>query len=672
MFGANNNSGKLRKPFIFVDGIDFGISAPANVPGNEFSDYGLRYGDRGWRQYLLGLGWKKDKKTEKDDLNIKKVSILMKKLCAEEYDMVMLDLVEGAGDIPTNAMALARLIQMVNDDLISNNSKNQIVVLGASMGGQVSRYALRYMELNPLVYGPHNTRLFISLDSPNRGANIPLGTQYAINHASFQMAATGLPFLGVDALVSPASKQLLLYHYIASDIGDRIAKPFQEHIDLYDNNPNMTTFPEVPKLVAITNGSGFGLGQGYGPGALTINLVTPRRFLVRAVGSNSENTIYSEQYLSEIEFIETTKVWLEGWLGNWFSELISWVVKKTVIVNANVVEMENTLPFDNTSGGLRGTNEDFAQQLPASAWTGNLFNLHAEHCCHSFIPTYSAMGIHLSQINNNITQSMNNVLGVSSYPAYPNNKTLTPFDVIYSPMSPDANYEHITVNDENVEWIMNEISPPDLYLQNRPLSNPIVNNIPPLNGYSYEARNTITIGKNVTTSQMINDFIVDGNGTTVDFRAGKSISIKDGTLFKEGCNVHLFIDEFDCAAVHRLAYFGSNDGTVKGDNYDAALSGIEIPVQEIKKTFPIISTNIFPNPITDHLHIDYSVQQEGKVNIFVYNFLGQKMAELVSTNQHQAGRHSATLDARKFSSGIYYIRIFSNGESETIKVVKMK
>lgn len=42
------------------------------------------------------------------------------------------------------------------------------------MGGQTSRYALAYLEKQGI---PHNTRLWISIDSPHLGANIPLGDQ---------------------------------------------------------------------------------------------------------------------------------------------------------------------------------------------------------------------------------------------------------------------------------------------------------------------------------------------------------------------------------------------------------------------------------------------------------------------------------------------------------------
>src|SRR5690554_3068147 len=52
----------------------------------------------------------------------------------------------GADFIERNAMAVVALIQEVNAKLVQNNSEEKLVVVGPSMGGQIARYALAYME----------------------------------------------------------------------------------------------------------------------------------------------------------------------------------------------------------------------------------------------------------------------------------------------------------------------------------------------------------------------------------------------------------------------------------------------------------------------------------------------------------------------------------------------
>ena len=47
------------------------------------------------------------------------------------------------------------------------------------MGGLIARYGLSFMEQNSM---NHETRLYISFDSPHLGANIPVSFQYLINY----------------------------------------------------------------------------------------------------------------------------------------------------------------------------------------------------------------------------------------------------------------------------------------------------------------------------------------------------------------------------------------------------------------------------------------------------------------------------------------------------------
>jgi alpha-beta hydrolase superfamily lysophospholipase len=59
---------------------------------------------------------------------------------------------------------VAKLLHRVNYEKRSNEP---LVLIGASMGGLVSRYALTYMERYHM---SHDVRTFISFDSPQKGA----------------------------------------------------------------------------------------------------------------------------------------------------------------------------------------------------------------------------------------------------------------------------------------------------------------------------------------------------------------------------------------------------------------------------------------------------------------------------------------------------------------------
>jgi hypothetical protein len=97
----------------------------------------------------------------------------------------------GTDFVERNAMAFIALIQRINDS-VANNTPNGVtpqksVIIGPSMGGQISRYALAYMEKRlaatpNLPAWDHKCRLWISFDSPHAGANIPIGLQQALDH----------------------------------------------------------------------------------------------------------------------------------------------------------------------------------------------------------------------------------------------------------------------------------------------------------------------------------------------------------------------------------------------------------------------------------------------------------------------------------------------------------
>jgi len=81
--------------------------------------------------------------------------------------------------------------------------------------------------------------------------------------------------------------------------------------------------------------------------------------------------------------------------------------------------------------------------------------------------------------------------------------------------------------------------------------------------------------------------------------------------------------------------------------------------------------NIFPNPFNSSTTIEYFIPQSGYVTIALYNLLGQKVADLVSSNQ-SAGTHHYTLDASSLSTNLYLCRFQSGTHYDTQKLMLMK
>lgn len=75
----------------------------------------------------------------------------------------------------------------------------------------------------------------------------------------------------------------------------------------------------------------------------------------------------------------------------------------------------------------------------------------------------------------------------------------------------------------------------------------------------------------------------------------------------------------------------------------------------------------FPNPFRDQTTIRYELPAAGKIQLAVYNTLGQRVATLVSKHQ-KAGRHAVTFIPQGVPSGIYFVRLMSPQSTFTRKI----
>ncbi|MDQ7816892.1 MAG: T9SS type A sorting domain-containing protein [Melioribacteraceae bacterium] len=81
----------------------------------------------------------------------------------------------------------------------------------------------------------------------------------------------------------------------------------------------------------------------------------------------------------------------------------------------------------------------------------------------------------------------------------------------------------------------------------------------------------------------------------------------------------------------------------------------------------------YPNPFNPATTIKFSLPQESKVNLSIYNVLGQLVVKLIN-DVREAGYHSINWDASSYSSGIYFFRIdavTTNGYKTFSQVMKM-
>ena len=240
----------LDRPIIVVDGFDPGDGR--NIDGiYQLLNYTDSNGEQNLADLVISQGYD--------------VVILNFPIYTRSVDMMEID--GGADFIERNAMLLVDLINTINTN--KTVDADDLVIIGPSMGGLISRYALNYMENEAI---DHETRLWLSFDSPHYGANVPIGFQHQFNYLASGLGENNIielqPVVN-GMLKSAAARQMLVDHFEAhlqnGSIADfdptKLLPEAHPWRTIFQNGINSLTtsgFPENTRNVSIINGSGIG------------------------------------------------------------------------------------------------------------------------------------------------------------------------------------------------------------------------------------------------------------------------------------------------------------------------------------------------------------------------------------------------------------------------------
>lgn len=453
----DTTNGVLDKPIFLVDGFD---------PGDT-----------------------RDTSTIYTSLNYGTGQNLATDLRAQGFDIVILNfpvytrentttVVDGGVDfIQRNAMILVELINQINAQKVGTE---QNVIIGPSMGGLISRYALRYMEMNSLT---PDTRLYISFDSPHLGANVPIGFQHLFNYMAYGPLGNAQVQPVVDGLIkSPAARQMLIDHFeghlqsgsafefntASASLVPTGAPNFR---DAFQNELNTMGFPTTTRNVSISNGAGNGTSN-YTPDFEvmnhTINVTSTQRAIINLRFTPAAN--------------QTNQV--SRFRGQTFL-VVFWATIFESLANSKAPTFTDGL---DTAPGGRFDLSGFQAGLGTDPLLTEFFdNLNADYFC--FIPAWSSMAI----------SSTNNLYAPIT------SSSVTPF---VASSIPTVNENHVTLNAQNLAFALNEIlnpvlsTPENVALNSIWIKNPIDNSVEINTSYTIEnATISITdvLGKSILT-----------------------------------------------------------------------------------------------------------------------------------------------------------------------------
>ncbi len=684
-----NSNGHIKKPFVFVEGLSFednsqtinivslynyllklnGSSSEAirgyrtqilNSIDPSYHSMGIGYSNFNWATLVtgvdaMGLG---DERPQ-DAMRIEKLPNLLNQLYDNGFDIVYVDFHIGQNYIEHNASCLKQALEYIHAELEENGSSEKMVVCGASMGGLVSRFAIKGLELEGKMGWVSK---FISFDSPQLGANINMGMQCLLRDVPDRFEEIKNKYY---KLISPAPLQMLK----AS-----IKKPFWSNLHLagpaperttFLSRPEMSTWPVSCKLIAITNGSRTGMLQNEGttyPGDDLMQAGNPAGLSIRALRENSLGWVidHDQMFLSCLpEF---------GIIGDprniWYSPISYDVIAGSY--RNDMFTIKNTwlnLGWMNLSGVC-----NFIFQP----------NNYAKKYC--FIPTYSAAGFKNFESNYTSASSseyQTHDLFRGQARIWDPFHTISHFDVVYAP---NQNQSHVEITDQNISWVMEEVAgKSNLLFQKEFVFNGdyrATGNIKAGNfveKYGPSCTVTEAFANSVTniagpepTENPVNvcgPVVVPSNGN-VEFVSQYSVSLEPGFETESGAQFVARIDQIQpCPG--RYAASGASDET--GSEWlSAFLDSLQHPQKpKAKVATRNLTFTIAPNPADQSITLTGIQPGQDVLRYQVINVLGTPVLE------ESLGKHlsEVRIETADLPNGTYILRVSDGQETQSQKIV---
>lgn len=613
LFNQNNDSEKLRRPLVLCDGFD-----PEN-PRNYWETVRDNPGEllpkekdfRGLYELLDGAPspWYPNQTQSAGMVNA---------LQNLGFDIVFVNFLEGAADIPTNANRLRSLLNSrLNGDLRDSKTEEMILV-GPSMGGVITRITLKEMEDAD---EEHYVKSWISFDAPQKGASIPIGLQKTLSRfvgSSFD-AVSEPASKSLNKLITPAAKQLLVNHISNNGSPDSERTHLQSYLDDLG-------YPVLSKNYSLSNG---GKNVLYGP-----SNVSSTQFLMGYFKSAPALflSIKSDFWQSEISYSVlwepmTNLTYLLGLVndnihrapGGWFPSLYS---------------LNYSLDNDNRDAILA-----FQKQTQFKA-----------HC---FIPTVSSLGMEM-----NSSTILNTWDKYTSIDDFSSGKIRTPFDKIHGM---DSNEEHVRISPDTKNEVVEGWIKPEMKSTIRPIARVNENLVQSYSGsVAFVLLESIVFGDNGNTFTF-------QSGAESNVVSGEEILFKPGFHAKSGAEIHARIESLS------EGDFLKNYST-EGNNYShnyLKSPGFQNKIYDYSARSNNLSSQedlqnvikYFPNPTTGRITVLSSSDE--LLSVFIFSNLGAKELEFNEVNNRRT-----TINLNGLKSGQYLIKVITeSGKQHFNKIV---
>lgn len=535
------------------------------------------------------------------------------------YDIIIVDFLDGAGDIFINANAFKNFISnVINGSDFRDENTEDLIIIGPSMGGLITRLAISEMEKDKI---DHKIKLWFSFDSPQEGAYIPIALQHSlnflknINHSEISKLKKAVKDFkeSLSKLNTDAAKQMLILHYDdRPSYKDDIITPFYKEISNKE-------FPMLTTNYAITNGT-------------------------------SKNKLYDNPtQIIDFKIFSWTYVTGQG-LNNSVKSRRIFKGSRQGFNNDKKIHSSNQVPFENTQGG----------------WHSGLYSLNCNpgnvnqksdtnipYTKSTFIPTASAFGVKITR--DNVSENWKRYATCDEVSSA---KISTPFDKLRG-MESEKPEEHVTISKETAKYLLEELN-----------DNMVEYTYPPVRR---DKKSQLSV-KGIRLFRAVKSLTFAGDGNKVTIEAGSkvraeasnSITFKPGFTAKAG-------SEFT-ASIKNVTYNSqlksSAAPTYKPVDYSKLSPYLEQVVDysddERSSIYPNFEVEVFPNPVKDFINLKFKGGDMNKFySIKLFNLSGNLLYEGSSI-----GSDEYTIVAVNIPSGVFLLKVTNNNHKVLTKIVK--
>jgi len=117
------------------------------------------------------------------------------------------------------------------------------------------------------------------------------------------------------------------------------------------------------------------------------------------------------------------------------------------------------------------------------------------------------------------------------------------------------------------------------------------------------------------------------------------------------------------------------DGVVYGATWEFSTAPIKKKVSSINDISTISSSlnlrAVYPNPFNSITTMKFSLAKESYVQMNIYNINGRKVAELVN-GYLTTGEYKTNWDAKNYTSGVYFVNLYSENQYLSQKIILLK